>query len=222
MSRRLKVKRITETKNLVPRLVQSLNAILKKEVLVGIPEDTTGREDPDGGPMTNATLGYIHETGSPAANIPARPFLVPGVEDALDRIETELGRALKAACNFDETGAEAHLMNAGILGSNGAKRRINSNIPPPLTPATIRNRRRGRQTKSRRASEETYLKLLKEGMDPGSAQAGAGIVSLIDSGQLRNAITSVIRDNPKAKQLSVQDLERATRPPIARGATLKR
>lgn len=48
-----------------------------KEVLIGIPMSTTERPD---GEITNAELGYIHEYGAPEANIPARPFLIPGVE----------------------------------------------------------------------------------------------------------------------------------------------
>lgn len=51
------------------------------KVLIGIPEDydLNIRNDSN---LNNSDIGYIHEYGSPATNLPARPFLEPGVEDA--------------------------------------------------------------------------------------------------------------------------------------------
>ena len=49
-----------------------------KAVTVGIHEDENARNDPDSG-ITNAALGAVHEFGSDAVSIPARPWLYPGV-----------------------------------------------------------------------------------------------------------------------------------------------
>ena len=174
----------------VKSTLAAIEDLTNKEVLVGIPATVSHRENEEVG---NAALGYIHEFGSPAANIPARPFLIPGIKAKKQAINSAFRRAAEAALAGDRTAAEAALNRAGIAGMNGAKERISSNIPPPLQPGTIRNRRRSRNTQSRRESEKQYLDLIKYGADPGAAQAEAGIVSLINTGQLRRAITWVTR-----------------------------
>lgn len=64
------------------------------QVLVGIPDSNATRT---GGPISNATLGYIHEFGAPEASGPPRPFLIPGVEASLGDVEPYLGDAAEAA-----------------------------------------------------------------------------------------------------------------------------
>lgn len=62
------------------RLLESLQTIQKERLLVGIPQEKaqrTGEQD------TNAQIGYINEYGSPANNIPARPFLQPAMDEIL-------------------------------------------------------------------------------------------------------------------------------------------
>ncbi|HCA7460069.1 TPA: hypothetical protein MX372_004907, partial [Enterobacter roggenkampii] len=58
-------------------ILDALKSISKKEVLVGIPEEDSEREDV---PFGNAGIGYVNEYGSPAQNIPPRPHLIPGVK----------------------------------------------------------------------------------------------------------------------------------------------
>lgn len=50
-------------------------------VLIGIPEDYELNLRSDSN-LNNSEIGYIHEYGSPATNLPERPFLEPGVEKA--------------------------------------------------------------------------------------------------------------------------------------------
>lgn len=58
-------------------LANLIDEIVTDEVVtVGIHESESARDDP--GSLTNAQLGAIHEFGTPT--IPARPWLVPGVE----------------------------------------------------------------------------------------------------------------------------------------------
>lgn len=57
-------------------ILDALRSLTKKDVLVGIPSEDSGRDDV---PFGNAGIGYLNEYGSPEQNIPPRPHLVPGV-----------------------------------------------------------------------------------------------------------------------------------------------
>ena len=191
--------RVTITKDSVSAVVGALNWLTGKQVLIGIPEANTERNgDEPEGPITNAALGYIHEHGSPASNIPARPFLVPGVEKAEEAALVPLKAAAEATLATNRKKAERLLNQAGVIGMNSARTEINSNIPPPLSPKTIRSRKYARGTKSMRQAEKRYLELLSSGaqaagMSLSEIQDAAGIVSLVNTGQLRNSITYVVR-----------------------------
>ena len=186
------MKALKITKDHVNDVIKSITALVGKRVLVGFPESSShanrGSEEP-----TNAALGYIHEFGSPAANIPARPFLIPGVEKAEEPGIAMLRKAVEFTLDGKPNHAEEFLNKAGLLAVNSAKNEISTASFVPLKPATVRGRKYSRQTKSRRKSEIEYLRLVKGGMDPGAAQAATGIQPLINTGQLRNAITYVIR-----------------------------
>src|ERR1700735_3211127 len=84
------------TKDKLRDVVNSIRKLAKQEVMIGIPADESARLGEDGKPVgiDNASLGYILETGSPARNIPARPFLAPGVASIKNEA---IGRLRKAA-----------------------------------------------------------------------------------------------------------------------------
>ena len=155
------------------------------EVLVGFPEDTTLRDDTS--PMTNATLAYIHDNGAPEANIPARPFMIPGMEAAAASIEKALHYTANQALNKSNSAPDAvnkGLVIAGSMATLSIRRKISEGIPPPLAASTLRDRaRRGRKG----AKEE--LRARSAGVAPSMTLAKP----LIDTGQLRNAVTFVIR-----------------------------
>jgi hypothetical protein len=179
------------TKDNVSKIFKSMAELTGKAVYVGIPEaDATRNDDAE---MNNARLGYIHEFGSPLANIPARPFLIPGVNNVEKETGEQLGKAAKAALDGDSKLADQMLNRAGVVVSNEVKRVINSNIPPPLKPRTVRDRYKTRGTKGRRDNEILYMQLIGQGMEPAAAQDQAGIIALIDTGQLRNSITYVVK-----------------------------
>jgi len=181
----------TMTSDKMAALIRSISALAKKDVLVGIPDSAPEREDT---PMTNAQIGYVMETGSPAHNVPARPFLVPGVQDVQAECAERLKDGATAALDGNETGATRALTAAGMIAEQSVKKKIGSNIPPALSPETIRNRRRSRQTQSMRKSEKDYLKAIADGVDPAQAQTAAGIIPLVNTGSLRNSVTHVVRD----------------------------
>ena len=113
------------------------------DVLVGIPEDKSARED---GAITNVQLAYIHthgarraamrremqpdidkgtpyplvlqayvrEHGSPNFQIPPRPFLEPAIEKDRDNIEWRLREATLAVLEGDTARAEAILKKLGM------------------------------------------------------------------------------------------------------------
>ncbi len=155
-------------------IMRALQKLAKLQVLVGIPSEKNTRTD---GPIGNASLGYIHEMGSPARNIPARPFLKPGIENSKDKWTDYLEQACKAALAGKEGVMQRALEAAGQTAVNSVKGTITAGIPPPLKPATIAARKRHKGGKGLR-----------------KALAAGGATPLIDSGQLLNSITYVVRE----------------------------
>ncbi|MGO4738642.1 hypothetical protein AB4099_18990 [Bosea sp. 2KB_26] len=151
------------TKDRVPDLLRAVRDLTKSEVLVGIPDAEAGRED---GPISNAEIGYLMETGSPSQNIPERPFLVPGVESARERIEKRMRSAGEAALAGRRDDVSTAFEKAGIEASSAVKAKISDGPFTPLSPKTLAKRR---------------------------ARGRAGEKPLIDTGQLRRAITYVVR-----------------------------
>jgi hypothetical protein len=185
-------RRVILTKDDVPRVISGVQELRSKEVLVGFPESTTDRSDEPSG-MSNAALGYVHEMGSPAANIPARPFLIPGVEHSTDKQLSEFKSAAQAALSGEGAKADRHMMAAGLAAESAAKEEITRGIPPPLKPASVMARRRARGASSWRENELDYQEMVVNGVSPAEAQGLAGIVPLLNTGQLRAAITSILR-----------------------------
>lgn len=186
--------RVIITKDKVNSVIGSITQLVGKQVLVGIPESNASRQDDESnGHPTNAMIGYVMETGSPARNVPARPWLVPGTRESQRDWMPHLKGAATAALDGQPQRSDQELAAAGVVAESGVKRKINSNIPPPLSPATIRARKYARGSQSRRPNEQQYLDQVASGIDPATAQTAAGIVALVNSGQLRNAVTSVVR-----------------------------
>ncbi|KVN30704.1 hypothetical protein WJ63_07950 [Burkholderia pyrrocinia] len=146
-------------------ILKSISGLVQKEVLVGVPDSTAGRKD-QGEPLSNAEIGYIMENGSPANNIPARPHLVPGVQDARPKFEPQLQKGVEAALDGDLEKVESSLNRAGLVAQNSVRAKVNSNIQPKLADTTLAARRR--------------RGVMREN-------------TLIDTAQYRNSITYVVR-----------------------------
>lgn len=168
----------------VAQVVKGINDLVRRDVLVGIPDSAAERRDEDAEQVNNAALGYIHEFGSPARNIPARAFLIPGVRNAQDKTAARLKKAADAALDGQLSQVDSQLHAAGLVASREVKTRINSGDFVPLSDATLKARaRKGR--KGARAELERRA--------AGEAPSTDLAKPLIDSGQLRNAITYVVR-----------------------------
>lgn len=162
-------------------IVASISKLATKDVLVGIPDSKTDRTDDA---PTNATIGYLQEYGSDAQGIPPRPFLNTGVEESLPAVMPILKQAALASLDGSDAGVERNLNRAGLTAQNSVKNKINSGDFIPLSEATLRARAaRGRK------GAKIELARRAEGEAPSTEYAKP----LIDTGQLRNSISYVIR-----------------------------
>lgn len=118
------------------------------------------------GEATNAQLVYLHTHGSALHHVPARPIIEPAIEAADNKamITNELGEAAKAVMGSQAAATNSHLQRAGILGSNAAKR-------------WFTDPRNG-------WAPNTAATIRRKGSDR----------PLIDTGQMRRAITFVVED----------------------------
>lgn len=125
---------LTVVKDKVGDLMKQVESLTQRELLVGISE---GSDDRGGGEIGNAALGYIHEHGSPAQNIPERPFLVPGIRMAARAISARLGQGAQAALTGRADLVDAAFTNAGLLAQASVRRKITDGPFTPNAPATI-------------------------------------------------------------------------------------
>lgn len=147
----------------VVAVMKNISKLERARVYVGIPAAQNARLDDE---SNNATLGYIHEFGSPARNIPARPFLIRGVKAVQDKTIGILGEGAKNA--LENGSIESSLTKVGIVASNSVKNTINTADGfAPLSDATLlaRAKRGVKRTKP-----------------------------LVDTGQLRNSITYIVKE----------------------------
>ena len=143
---------------------------LKAEVLVGVPAEKTGRKAVKGDPaepMNNATLAYIHDNGSPAANIPARPFMRPGIMSVKANISIALEKGARGAIHGEASAVDKALNIAGMTAQSAIRGKINEGIAPELAESTIAARK---------------------------AKGFQGEKPLIRTAQMRNSINYVVRE----------------------------
>lgn len=152
------------TKDNVAALLSNIHAMTRKEVLVGVPGESAGR---NGEAINNAALAAVHNNGSPVNNVPARPFLVPGIENA----QGQILRLLEAGARrgLEKPGeVEDALERAGIVAAVSVRKVIVSQEGfEELKPGTLKARQR---------------------------KGFQGTKALIQSGQLLNSITHVVRN----------------------------
>ncbi len=146
-----------------------VNRFKNDQVLVGIPEEETSRKkdsrEPE--PITNAALLAINEFGSPANNIPARPAMTIGIRNAARPIAEEFKKACIQSLTKGFASLDLYYNRAGIIAANSVKKAINEQegIAPPAE-STLEARR---------------------------ARGFKGEKALIVTGQMRNAITHVLK-----------------------------
>lgn len=143
---------------------KTIETLKNKEVLIGIPDNGKARRDDE---ISNATLLFINNFGSPANNIPARPVVNIGMKNAYPDIVQEMKKAAQAA--LKGTGnLDKYYERCGVIGSNSIKRVIDD------------------QEGIEHISFATALSRLRKGFN--------GDKALLVTGQMRNAITYVVKD----------------------------
>lgn len=158
-------------------LNQALQRLRGSAIFVGIAKGVEGDKREDGA-ISNSDLGFIHEFGAPASNIPARPFLRPGVESARKKVAAGMGAAIKAALHDDEALMDAALEQTGLNAATAVKDYMTKAPFAPLSPATLRQRNRSRMTKGKRDNE----------------LEGTNVRPLINTGALLNSIEHYIEE----------------------------
>lgn len=173
----------------VPAFHEALRVLTTTDVMVGVPGDTT-RKGREAGEPTNAALAFIHDRGEPSMNIPARPFMVPGIAQARPAITAQLRAAGVAALDGNSTAVTARLHAAGLAAVAGIRAVIRAGIPPPLALSTVMGRIRRRKSQTWRAKRRAEVDAnLAAGQAP-----GAGLFTpLIDTGALLSSIVHVLR-----------------------------
>ena len=166
--------------------------LVRQRLLVGIP-DTTAERKPEPGetgtPPSNAVIAYTMEFGDPDRNIPARPFLDPGIDAVRDKIADALKTAGSEVLTGNAGAVERGFAKAGLVAVSSVQAKITDGPFAPLSQRTIEARaRRGRK------GARQFLKLQAQGTPDDILQSAGLVAPLVDTGQLRRAITFVIRD----------------------------
>lgn len=159
--------------NTVPQLMAALNALKRKEILVGVPgQGAHNQRKPDeetgkASPIDNVNLAYVQNNGSAAAGIPGMHFMEKGIEEAKPAIIKRLKDAGSSAIDGNVDAMEKNFEAAGIEAVTSIKNVITRGDFVPLKPATIAARKRKGKNSTKR-----------------------GVVT----GQMRDSIESLVRD----------------------------
>lgn len=153
-----------KTKVPVKDLMAGLRTLTKNEVLVGVPAENAGREAEPGEEraLNNAEIGYLMEHGGTGelfgheVQIPPRPHVRPGIENAKGVIAKRLEAGIKGALRGDKDAAEQALIKAGLEGQNAIQRKIINGPFVPLAPYTLKQRRKKGRTGERPLFDEGH------------------------------------------------------------------
>lgn len=171
------IKTVVNVKRTVgTELNSSLKDLKRTSIIVGIPRGGKGDTRKDS-PISNSDLGWVHEKGAPAAGIPPRPFLEPGVASIKDKLASRMGQAIEAALKGNGQTMSNCLEVAASEAEAAVKSYMSSASFTPLKPSTIKHRNASRGTASKR---------------PGEDNGSASVRPLINTGALRDAITATV------------------------------
>lgn len=182
MTPRPKSKNLSVRKDGVDALVAQVDELLATRVLVGFASGGPARP----GEASNALLGYVHDNGSPARNIPQRQFLLPGVEKARPYIQKFMKSAADLALKGEPEKALIELRKAGQFAVSGVQQKLVDGPFQPLAASTLQARLRAHPN---RKGEKIALEAMRAGkpIPPGAVKP------LIDTGAMRQAVTFVLR-----------------------------
>lgn len=176
----------TITRDRTDSMLQDLERLTHKRVLVGVPEANDDFKTPkamkEERTIGNAALAYIHDNGSPLQKIPARPFMHPGVEKVKDKIDVELLAGIQLSLDGNYEAMEQRLMRAGLIAQNSIKGIIREATDfEPLKQATLTGRLRQRKNYKKMKADQKQE--LRDSMTP-----------LRNTSSMLNAITYILED----------------------------
>ena len=176
---------VKQTADMTKLMTQGVAALTKVDVYIGVPAENAGAR---AGGINNAELSYIHESGAPAAGIPARPHLVPGIEDIKGEAAKTMKDAAKQALEGNEGSVEPALNRIGLLGQNAVRARFQNNDWAPLKDSTLD------YAAPKKDAEGNTLTDKKGRVKRGKSRRDEGKINpLMDTGQLMKSHTYVIR-----------------------------
>lgn len=151
------------------QLEKAMKYMLSRHVLVGVPAGQSFREpdvDEKEAPANNAEIAFWQDQGTPT--IPQREFMRPGAESVMPAIRKEMtatAHGVLTAENPNIGMVDVGLHRVGLTAESGIKRKITNGPFLPL-------------------AEYTIFRRLERGR--------TGTKPLMDTGQLRRAITYVV------------------------------
>lgn len=183
---------IRKGKQSLEELSTAVHLLADVEVLVGFPEETTERPEEM---VTNAALGYIHDNGAPEVNIPARPFMLPGMEACMPQVTAKMAQITNGVIRRDEGAAlvEAGMHQVGMIVQLSIQNAITEGPPPPLADSTLRARARKRPGRI-----GPGIELLSR--SKGNAPSTDFVKPLTDTGEMKKSVKYVIRSRKKRKK----------------------
>lgn len=173
-------------------------------LLVGIPGDSAPRPVVPGQkstPPSNAVIGYLLDQGDDEMHIPPRPFLVPGVRDALPEITKGMHRAVVGALSGKPGEIRAGFDQAGLKAAASVQARMIAGPFAPLSQRTIEARARRRNPETGKLvgtatarNARSFLKLQAQGT-PDFILHDAGFATpLLDTRSLFRSITYIVKE----------------------------
>lgn len=175
------------------QIADDLRLLAGLELLVGVPEDKSQREDPDSKDISNAALLYIHENGAPEQNIPSRPSMGPAIAENQDFIAESLAGIARKVVRGDQSAMELGYTRLGVRLVSAIKNKINDGVPPPLAESTLRQRAR-KGTPGGRKGAQAELERRARGEAPGTDLAKP----LVATSEMRESVTYVIRKKERS------------------------
>ena len=144
----------------------------RMQLVVGIPNDENSREDSD--EITNAELGVIHEFGVPERGIPERSFMRSTASEESENLG-RLGKVQITECLEGNTSPHDVFVTIGAY--------LQGKIVDKITDGEFKPN-----------TEETKRRKLELVKDKQKKRAPDANKPLIDTGQLRGAITYEVRE----------------------------
>ncbi len=151
-------------------------------VVVGILANQKNQRKGD--PLTNAVLGFIHEFGSADGHVPERSFIRATIDENAHKYKEFIARVAGLVL-LGKMSEHQALELVGLKVQGDVVRRINAGIPPPLAASTLRRK---------------------------TVNGLVGTTPLVETGQLKSAITFEVRDAGKGGEHEQEAGTGAARP----------